>query len=64
MFVTLKPLGKGEGQRQVSADDVINRLRPLLAHEPGANAFLVAAQDIRVGGRASNAQYQFTFAGG
>jgi multidrug efflux pump len=60
MFATLKPLGKGEGQRQISADDVINRLRPKLAHEPGANAFLVAAQDIRVGGRASNAQYQFS----
>jgi multidrug efflux pump len=60
MFVSLKPLGKGEGQRQLSADEVINRLRPKLSHEPGANAFLVAAQDIRIGGRSSNAQYQFT----
>ncbi|HWT55198.1 MAG TPA: efflux RND transporter permease subunit, partial [Rhodocyclaceae bacterium] len=60
MFMTLKPIGKGEGKRQISADAVINRLRPKLSHEPGANAFLVAAQDIRVGGRPSNAQYQYT----
>ena len=60
LFVTLKPLGKNEGQRQLSADEVINRLRPKLSHEPGANAFIVAAQDIRIGGRSSNAQYQFT----
>src|SRR5690606_25347311 len=41
MFVSLKPLGKGEGQRQLSADEVITRLRPQLSHEPGANAFIV-----------------------
>src|SRR5690606_36378368 len=45
MFVSLKPLGKGEGQRQLSADEVITRLRPKLSHEPGANAFIVASQD-------------------
>ncbi|HTH95383.1 MAG TPA: multidrug efflux RND transporter permease subunit [Rhodocyclaceae bacterium] len=60
MFVTLKPIGKGPGQRTTSASDVINRLRPKLAHEPGATAFLVAAQDVRVGGRQSNAEYQYT----
>src|SRR5690606_39658824 len=60
MFVSLKPLGKGEGQRQLSADEVITRLRPKLSHEPGANAFIVASQDIRIGGRSSNAQYQYT----
>ena len=44
----------------MSADQVIARLRPKLAQVPGANLFLQAVQDIRVGGRQSNAQYQFT----
>ena len=56
MFVSLKPIT----ERQVTADQVIARLRPKLAHEPGASLFLQPAQDIRVGGRPSNAQYQFT----
>jgi len=56
MFVTLKPLA----ERKVSADTVINRLRYPLTHEPGATLYLQAAQDIRMGGRASNAQYQYT----
>ena len=56
MFVTLKPLSL----RKVSADQVIARLRPRLAREPGASLFLVPFQDIRQGGRQSNAQYQFT----
>jgi multidrug efflux pump len=56
MFVTLKPLR----ERGMSADQVIARLRGKLAKEPGANLFLVPVQDIRVGGRQSNAQYQFT----
>jgi len=56
MFVSLKPIA----ERQVTADQVIARLRPKLAHEPGASLFLQPAQDIRVGGRPSNAQYQFT----
>jgi multidrug efflux pump len=60
MFVTLKPLGDGAEQRRDSADTVINRLRPKLASEPGASAFLVAQQDIRIGGRSSNAQYQYS----
>jgi multidrug efflux pump len=55
-FVTLKP----RNQRDVSADQVVARLRGKLAHEPGANLFLVPAQDIRVGGRQANAQYQYT----
>src|SRR5205823_2955241 len=41
-------------------DQVIARLRPKLAQEPGANLFLVPVQDIRIGGRESSAQYQFT----
>ena len=56
MFATLKPLS----ERRESADLVIARLRGKLAQEPGANLFLQSAQDIRIGGRAANAQYQFT----
>ncbi|HVS26413.1 MAG TPA: multidrug efflux RND transporter permease subunit [Burkholderiales bacterium] len=56
MFVSLKPLK----ERKLSADQVIARLRGKLAREPGASLFLQAAQDIRVGGRQSNAQYQYT----
>ena len=56
MFMTLKPLK----ERKLSADQVVARLRPRLAQEPGANLFLVPVQDIRVGGRPSNAQYQYT----
>jgi multidrug efflux pump len=56
MFVVLKPLA----QRKVSADTVIGRLRPRLAKEPGASLFLQPVQDIRMGGRQGNAQYQYT----
>ncbi|MFA7239755.1 MAG: multidrug efflux RND transporter permease subunit [Sulfuricellaceae bacterium] len=59
MFVTLKPLA----ERQVSADQVIARLRGKLSKEPGANLYLQAAQDIRMGGRQANAQYQYTLQG-
>ena len=56
MFATLKPLN----ERTLSADRVVARLRGNLAREPGASLFLVPVQDIRIGGRPSNAQYQFT----
>ena len=56
MFISLKPIA----ERQISADKVIARLRPKLAREPGASLFLQPQQDIRVGGRAGNAQYQYT----
>jgi multidrug efflux pump len=56
LFATLKPLA----ERKASVDDVINRLRYQLTHEPGAVLYLQASQDIRAGGRASNAQYQYT----
>jgi multidrug efflux pump len=56
MFVSLKP----RAERDLSADQVVGRLRGKLARVPGANLFLVPVQDIRVGGRASNAAYQFT----
>jgi len=59
MFVSLKPLG----ERKLSVDQVIGRLRRAMAVVPGATLFLQAVQDIRVGGRASNAQYQFTLQG-
>jgi multidrug efflux pump len=56
MFISLKPLA----ERGVSADAVIARLRRRFANEPRTNVYFQAVQDIRVGGRASNAQYQFT----
>ena len=56
MFVSLKP----RDQRDATADGVIARLRPKLARVPGATLYLQAVQDIRVGGRLGNAQYQFT----
>ena len=59
VFVSLKPLG----ERDISADGVIARLRREMATIPGATLFLQSVQDIRVGGRASNAQYQFTLQG-
>jgi multidrug efflux pump len=56
LWIQLKPLSV----RKVSADQVINRLRGKLARIPGATLFLTAGQDLRVGGRGSNSQYQFT----
>ncbi|HTJ89358.1 MAG TPA: efflux RND transporter permease subunit [Acidocella sp.] len=56
LFITLKPLA----ERHVSATDVVARLRRPLSHVPGARVFLVPAQDLRVGGRQSNAEYQYT----
>jgi multidrug efflux pump len=59
MFIALKPIE----QRRLTADQIINRLRPKLARVPGARLYLQASQDVRVGGRQSNAQYQFTMQG-
>ena len=56
MFMTLKPLN----QRDVSSDGMIARLRPKLAQVPGASLFLQSAQELQIGGRQSNAQYQYT----
>ena len=56
MFISLKPLS----ERQESAQQIIARLRAKLAKEPGASLFLMAVQDIRVGGREANASYQYT----
>jgi multidrug efflux pump len=56
MFISLKPLA----ERKISASEVINRLRPTLNRETGASSFLQAQQDLRIGGRGSNALYQYT----
>ncbi len=56
LYVALKPLGA----RNASASQIINRLRPQLNRLPVASAFLQAAQDLRIGGRSSNALYQYT----
>jgi multidrug efflux pump len=56
LYVALKPLG----ERDASATQVINRLRPKLNRLPVASAFLQAVQDLRIGGRSSNAMYQYT----
>ena len=61
MFITLKPRSERPG---VTADAVISRLRKKLTAVPGANLYLQAQQDIRVGGRSSNSQYQFTLDSG
>ena len=55
VFVSLKP----KSQR-VSSSEVIERLRPKLAQVPSGHSFVIPAQDLYVGGRASNAQYQYT----
>lgn len=59
MFATLKPIA----ERKISADQVIARLRGKLSKEPGAKLTLQAVQDIRIGGRQGNAQYQYTLQG-
>ncbi len=55
-FVALKPLD----QRKVGVEEIINRLRPKLARVAGAATFLQPVQDIRIGGRQSSAEYQYT----
>jgi multidrug efflux pump len=55
-FGELKPLS----ERNVSADQVINRLRGKLLSIPGATLYMQSQQDIQIGGRGGNSQYQFT----
>ncbi len=71
-FIMLKPLGERatcpnhhfwQSCPTVTADDVINRLRGKLAVVPGATLFLQSAQDLTIGGRGGNAQYQYTLQG-
>jgi multidrug efflux pump len=59
VYIDLKP----KSQRSETADEVIARLRRNLTQVPGARLYLQSVQDIRMGGRASNAQYQFTLQG-
>ena len=59
VFLALKPLT----ERKETVEDVIGRLRKRLSSEPGATLFLQAVQDIRIGGRPANAQYQYTLQG-
>ncbi len=59
MFVTLKE----DKDRKLSSDEVIGRLRKKLAAVPGATLFLQSTQDLRIGGRSSSAQYQYTLQG-
>jgi HAE1 family hydrophobic/amphiphilic exporter-1 len=59
VFITLKP----RDQRSASSDEIIARLQPKLALVEGASLFLQSAQDVRVGGRASRTQFQFTMQG-
>jgi multidrug efflux pump len=56
VYIALKPLK----ERKISALQVVNRLRPKFSAVPGATVFLQPGQDLRVGGRQSNAQYQYT----
>ena len=60
MFITLKPKGK---ERKLTADQVIGELRRKLAVVPGATLFMQSAQDLSIGGRQSQAQYQYTLQG-
>ncbi|PYX08586.1 MAG: multidrug transporter subunit MdtC, partial [Acidobacteria bacterium] len=59
MFITLKPLN----QRKESADRIIARLRKKLAVVPGATLYMQSAQDLTIGGRQSQAQFQYTLQG-
>jgi multidrug efflux pump len=56
IYMGLKPLA----QRNANASQVIDRLRPKLLSVSGANTFIQAGQDLRIGGRMSSAQYQYT----
>jgi len=59
-WVILKGLKE---RKSANADMVINRLRPKLSHVPGATLYLQAFQEVQIGGRVSNAQYQYTLSG-
>ncbi len=59
MFITLKPLA----ERKINADQLIGRLRGKLAVVPGATLYMQSAQDLTIGGRFGQAQYQYTLQG-
>ena len=56
IFMGLKPFD----QRNATSSQIIDRLRPKLLSVSGANTFMQAGQDLRIGGRQSSAQYQYT----
>ncbi|WP_395666012.1 efflux RND transporter permease subunit [Methylocella sp.] len=58
-FITLKPLS----ERDVSAQQVIDRLRPKISAVPGVTLFMFPVQDLRMGGRPTNSLYQYTLQG-
>ncbi|HZE89871.1 MAG TPA: efflux RND transporter permease subunit, partial [Verrucomicrobiae bacterium] len=60
LFATLTPIR----ERRASAEAIIGRLRPKLAEVPGASLFLQPVQDLRIGGRPSASQYQFSLRAG
>jgi len=59
LSISLKPLS----ERKVSVFEVMNRLRPKLARVPGATLFMAPLQDVQIGGRSGNAQFQYTLQG-
>ena len=59
MFITLKPLS----DRKLSADQVINEMSRKFAEVPGATLYMQTQQDLQIGGRVSQAQYQYTLQG-
>jgi len=56
MYITLKP----REERDASADQIIARLRPKLEKVEGAKLYMQASQDVRLGGRATRTQFEFT----
>ncbi len=56
LYITLKP----RNERDASAQQIISRLRPKLEKVEGARLFMQAAQDVRLGGRATRTQFEFT----
>lgn len=56
MFITLKP----RDERSASAQEIIARLRPKLEKVEGARLFMQAAQDVRLGGRPTRTQFEYT----
>lgn len=59
VFINLKP----HKERKISADEVIKRLRSKLSSIKGANLYMQSAQDLQIGGRQGNAQFQYTIYG-
>jgi multidrug efflux pump len=59
MYITLKDLKV----RKLTADEVVGRLRKSLSRIPGGRLFLVPVQDVRIGGRQSSSEYQYTLQG-